>query len=78
MTIRLALMIASVAGVCAAMPGYAEDVGVGVGPVGVGVRTGHEDRDRHVDKKVIVKKHHDEDGVTEEKKVIIKKDHDHD
>jgi hypothetical protein len=77
MTRRFALVIASVAGICVAAPACAEEVGVGVGPVGVTVGAGHDDHDRDVDKKVIIKKDHDEDGVRE-KKVIIKKDHDHD
>jgi hypothetical protein len=77
MTIRFALVIASVAGICIGVPAYAEEVGVGVGPVGVTVGAGHEDRDRDADKKVIIKKHEDETGVSE-KKVIIKKDHDRD
>src|SRR6202022_3442262 len=47
---KSALAIIAVAGLCAAVPAGAEDVGVGggVGPVGAGVTVGadHRDRDR--------------------------------
>ena len=60
MTIRLAAIIAAVAGICSAMPAGAEEVGVGVGPVGVTVGSGHRDwdrdHDRDRDKTVIIKK----------------------
>ena len=46
MNIRLAVVIAAVAGLCSAMPAGAEEVGVGVGPVGVTVGSGDHDRDR--------------------------------
>ena len=77
MTRSFVLVVASVAGICTALPAMAEDAKVGVGPVGVTVGSGHRDRDRDVDKKVIIKKDHDQDG-DREKKVIIKKDRDHD
>ena len=47
MTTRLAVIIAAVAGICCAMPAGAEEVGVGVGPVGVTVGSGHRDWDRY-------------------------------
>jgi len=68
MTIRFALVIVAVTGICSAMPAAAEEVGVGVT-----VGSGHEERDR--DKTVIIKKDHDRDA---DKKVVIKKDRDHD
>jgi hypothetical protein len=77
MTRGFVLVVAALAGVCSTLPAVAEDAKVGVGPVGVTVGSGHSDRDRDVDKKVIIKKSHDEDG-DREKKVIIKKDRDHD
>jgi hypothetical protein len=75
MITRLAVIIAAVAGICSAMPAGAEEVGVGVGPVGVTVGSGHDERDR--DKTVIIKKDrdHNRDG---DKTVVIKKDRDHD
>ena len=54
MNIRLAVVIAAVAGLCSAMPAGAEEVGVGVGPVGVTVGSGDHDRDRDRDKTVII------------------------
>ena len=70
MTIRIALVIAAVAGICTAIPAVAEELGVGVT-----VGSGHDERDR--DKTVIIKKDrdHDRDG---DKTVVIKKDRDHD
>jgi hypothetical protein len=68
MTIRFALVIVAVAGICSAMPAAAEEVGVGLT-----VGSGHEERDR--DKTVIIKKDNDRDV---DKKVVIKKDRDHD
>ena len=59
MNIRLAVVIAAVAGLCSAMPAGAEEVGVGVGPVGVTVGSGDHDRDR--DKTVIIEKDRDHD-----------------
>jgi hypothetical protein len=56
MTIRIALVIAAVAGICTAMPAVAEELGVGVG---VTVGSGHDERDR--DKTVIIKKDRDHD-----------------
>ena len=70
MTIRIALVIAAVAGICTAMPAVAEELG---GGVGVTVGSGHDERDR--DKTVIIKKDRDHDR---DDKVVIKKDRDHD
>ena len=61
MTRGFVLVIATLAGVCAALPAAAEDAKVGVGPAGVTVGSGHTDRDRDVDKKVIIKKDRDHD-----------------
>jgi hypothetical protein len=68
MTIRIALVIAAVAGICTAIPAVAEELGVGVT-----VGSGHDERDR--DKTVIIKKDRDNDR---DDKVVIKKDRDHD
>ena len=46
---KLAIALATVAGIALAVPAYADDarVGVGVGPVGAGVTVGeHRDHDR--------------------------------
>ena len=43
MTTRLTVIIAAVAGIICATPAGAEEVGVGVGPVGVTVGSGHRD-----------------------------------
>ena len=67
---RFALAIV-VASVCCAVPAAAEDVGVRVGPVGVGVGDHDYDRDH---KTTIIKKDHDGDR----EKTIIKKDRDDD
>ena len=56
MTIRIALVIAAVAGICTAMPAVAEEVGVGVT-----VGSGHDERDRDREKTVIIKKDRDYD-----------------
>jgi hypothetical protein len=74
---RFALVVVATA--CCAMPAMAEEVGVGVGPVGVTVGSGpdravHErevvrEREPQRDEKVIVKK--DRDPAVVEKKVII-------
>jgi hypothetical protein len=72
---KYALVIAAVAGICAAVPANAEEVGVGVGPVGVTVGTGHDrDRDRDRDRTVI----RDRDEHRDRDTVIIKKDRDRD
>jgi hypothetical protein len=75
---RFALVIAAAAIVCgSALPAGAEDVGVGVGPVGVTVGSDHyRDRDRDHDKTVIIKK--DRDHGDEDKTVIMRKDRDRD
>jgi hypothetical protein len=77
---RFVLVMAAAAIVCgSALPAGAEDVGIGVGPVGVTVGSDHyrdRDRDRDHDKTVIIKK--DRDHGDEDKTVIIKKDRDHD
>ena len=77
MNIRLAVVIAAVAGICSAMPAGAEEVGISVGPVGVTVGSGHSDRDRDRDKTVIIQKDRDHDG-DRDRTVIIKKDRDDD
>ena len=67
---RLTIVVVAMAGICCAMPVGAEEVGVGVGPVGVVVGPDHRDRDRDV---VRERDHRDGDKV-----IIIKKDHDRD
>jgi hypothetical protein len=74
---RFALVVVATA--CCAMPAMAEEVGVGVGPVGVTVGSGpdrvvHErevvrEREPQRDEKVIIKK--ERDPAVVEKKVII-------
>jgi hypothetical protein len=76
---RFTILIVASGAIAFAAPGIAEEVGVGVGPVGVTVGSGpdhvvHEReviRDRRpADEKVIIKKDHRPDVV--EKKTIIK------
>ena len=65
---KYALVIAAIAGICAAVPASAEEVGVRVGPAGVTVGESH-DRDR--DRTTIIKKEEEPRGRT----TIIKKEH---
>ena len=75
-------VIAAAALIGTALPASAEEVGIGVGPVGVTVGEGHRDRevvrdrDNHRDRDtVIIKKgDHDRDIDHDRRKVII--DHD--
>jgi hypothetical protein len=75
------IILAAVAASALAMPAFADEVGVRVGPVGATVGSGpdrvvHEKevvKEREPRDKVIVKEHHDHPVV--EKKTII---HDHD
>ncbi len=80
MTIRLAVIVAAVAGICCAMPAGAEEVGVGVGPVGVTVGSGHRDwdrdHDRDRDRTVIINKDRDRDRDRDT--TVIRRDRDHD
>jgi hypothetical protein len=76
---RLALAILTAAAVGVAAPAFAEEVGVGVGPVGVTV--GHPDHDRyygdyHRDRgdTVIIKKHRDYDFDRPHRRVYIDRD----
>ena len=74
---RFALIV--VASACCSMPAVAEEIGVGVGPVGVTVGSGPDrvvrerevirEREPRREEKVIIKKDRDPDVV--EKKVII-------
>src|SRR5476649_2909980 len=48
MKLRFAVIAATAAMIGTAMPAFAEEVGVGVGPVGVGVTVGEGHRDRDV------------------------------
>ena len=74
---RFALIV--VASVCCAMPAVAEEIGVGVGPVGVTVGSGPDrvvrerevirEREPRREEKVIIKK--ERDPAVVEKKVII-------
>jgi hypothetical protein len=81
---RLALAALAVVGVCGSVPASAEEIGVGVGPLGAGVTVGsgrsdydrdrvHErtivrEREPRRDETVIIKKHRDRDY---DRKVII-------
>jgi hypothetical protein len=68
-------VIATVGLIGTALPAVAEEVGVGVGPVGVGVTVGDGHRDREVvrELEVIRDDHRDRDTV-----IIHKGDHDRD
>jgi hypothetical protein len=76
---RIAVLLIASAALCA--PAVAEEVGVGVGPVGVTVGSGPDrvvrereivrEREPRHDRDVVIKKDHDRD-VTVEKKTIIK------
>jgi hypothetical protein len=68
-------VIATAALLGTALPAFAEEVGVGVGPVGVTVGEGHGDRDVVREREVI----RDRDNHRDHDTVIIKKgDHDRD
>ena len=77
---RIAILLIASAAICT--PALAEEVGVGVGPVGVTVGSGPDRvvrekeivREREPREKVIVKEHRDEPLV--EKKTTIIKDRD--
>jgi hypothetical protein len=73
---KLALaVIATAALIGTALPACAEEVGVGVGPVGVTVGQGHRDRDVVREREVV----RDRDDHRDRDTVIIKKgDHDRD
>jgi hypothetical protein len=82
-TMKYALAIIAVAGLCAAVPASAEEVGVGVGvgPVGAGVTVGAEHRDRDRERTTIIKEREPRDTTVikererePDRKVII--DHD--
>ena len=68
---------------CFAMPAAAEEVGVGVGPVGVTVGSGPDrvrerevvrEREPRREEKVIIKKDRDPDVVVEKKVIIDRRD----
>jgi hypothetical protein len=68
-------VIATAALIGTALPACAEEVGVGVGPVGVTVGDGHRDRDVVREREVV----RDRDDHRDRDTVIIKKgDHDRD
>jgi len=67
--------IATAALIGTAFPACAEEIGVGVGPVGVTVGEGHRDRDVVREREVV----RDRDGRRDRDTVIIRKgDHDRD
>jgi hypothetical protein len=69
MQMKYALIIAAVAAIVT--PALADDVGVRVGPVGVGATVGEShDRDRDRDRTVIKEREPDHDRTT-----VIKKEH---
>jgi hypothetical protein len=68
-------VIATAALIGTALPAGAEEIGVGVGPVGVTVGNGHSDRDVVREREVV----RDRDDHRDRDTVIIKKgDHDRD
>jgi hypothetical protein len=77
---RFTILVVASAAIAVAAPAFAEEIGVGVGPVGVTVGSGpdrvvHERevvREREPREKVIIKKDREPDVV--EKKTIIKRD----
>jgi hypothetical protein len=74
MKLRLAA-IATAALIGTALPAFAEEIGVGVGPVGVTVGQSHRDRDVVREREVV----RDRDDHRDRDTVIIKKgDHDRD
>jgi hypothetical protein len=67
--------IAAAALIGTAFPAFAEEIGVGVGPVGVTVGSGHRDRDVVREREVV----RDRDDRRDRDTVIIRKgDHDRD
>lgn len=71
---RLAVLLVAAAAIGVAAPAGAEEIGVGVGPVGVTVGSGPS-HERVVREREIIRERDHRDG---DKKVIIKKDRDHD
>jgi hypothetical protein len=81
---RIALLIAASAAIAVAAPAFAEEVGVGVGPVGVTVGSSPDhvvrerevirERDHRPADKVIIKKERERDPTVVEKKTIIHRD----
>ena len=79
---RFALVVVATA--CCAMPAVAEQIGVGVGPVGVTVGSGPDrvvrerevirEREPRREEKVIIKKERDPDVVVEKKVIIDRRD----
>ena len=79
---RFALIVVATA--CSAMPAVAEQIGVGVGPVGVTVGSGPDrvvrerevirEREPRREEKVIIKKDRDPDVVVEKKVIIDRRD----
>jgi hypothetical protein len=80
---RFAVLVIAAAATTVAAPAFAEEVGVGVGPVGVTVGSGPDrvvrerevvrERDHRPDK-VIIKKEHDDRPVVEKKTIIHDRD----
>jgi hypothetical protein len=67
--------IATAAIIGTALPAYAEEVGVGVGPVGVTVGEGHRDRDVVREREIVREpEHRDHDTVISDRE----RDYDHD
>jgi hypothetical protein len=61
---RLVVAAVAVAGISFAVPAGAEEIGVGVGPVGVTVGTGHRDGYRDRDREVIRERDHRDRDTT--------------
>jgi hypothetical protein len=76
---RLVVAAVAVAGISFAMPAGAEEIGVGVGPVGVTVGSGHPDGWRDRDREVIRERdHRDRDNTVVIRKGDRDRDFDHD
>jgi hypothetical protein len=79
---RIAVLLIASAALCA--PALAEEIGVGVGPVGVTVGTGPDrvvrereivrEREPRHEKEVIIKKDRDRDAVVTKKTIIKERD----
>ena len=83
MITRYALLVIAAATAATAAPAFAEEVGVGVGPVGVTVGSGPDrvrerevirEREHRPADKVIIKKEHADRPVVEKKTIIHERD----
>jgi hypothetical protein len=77
MKLHLAV-IATAAMIGTALPAYAEEVGVGVGPVGVTVGEGHHDRDVVREREIVREPMHRDHDTVIIHKGDRERDYDHD